>query len=745
MKKIYIFILISILSLFNYIVAEHTDSVMHGNLPEFIVTESAAERNLNSLQMGTFSLSDEQILNMPVMFGEPDIVKTLQTLPGVSQGVEGFTGLYVRGGNNDQNLFLFEGLPLYHVSHLGGIFSSFNVAMVEKVDFYKSSFPSQYGGRISSITDISMKKPNFEKFTGRFSIGLLSGNAFISGPILKEKTAFAASIRRSWIDLISIPAIAIMNSMDKKKGKKHTFHYAFTDFNARIDHRFNNRATLMVHGYYGHDNLKLGERTFNPKVTETSTNFFEEDLNNMSWGNWGVFANFNYRLNKGVLNLNAYYSSYTSKYDQESEYQRNMEDPSTYGFSRSNSDNSINDIGVNLSYLAEFGRLYTLRAGIGYIHHRYLPEGITHHSLVDGDTIFNNNGSMYLLGNEANLYIDNSFQFTNWLALNAGLRGVTYHIQSRTHNALEPRASVRINVAKDFSIKAGYSRTNQFVQQISQNYINLPTDLWQPISSKFKPLCSDQYSVGVYGNLPYSLYFSIEGWYKDMDNVLEYREGISSLDPTISWEDKLTSGKGWSYGVDISISRTEGKLTGSIGYGLMWNWRKFDELNGGLKFPAKFDNRHKFNINVNYKLNDKIEFNAGWTFMTGNRMTLALYNYDGLNDQYIDPIFPDAPNTNFNSTGEYTGFDYFSSRNNIRLPAYHRLDLSMNLYKRMDNGRMSIWSFGLYNAYCYMNPMTIVKGSTTVYENYEITDYYNCFKTFCMIPIIPSVSYTYIF
>lgn len=745
MKTTYIYLLLSVLATSICHAAEPTDTVLQGNLPEVLILEGAAERNLNSLEMGTFTLSDQQILNMPVMFGEPDIVKTLQTLPGVSQGVEGFTGLYVRGGENDQNLFLYEGLPLYHVSHLGGIFSSFNVATVDKLDFYKASFPAKYGGRISSITDISMKKPNFEKFTGRFSLGLLSGNAYISGPLWKNKTAFSAAIRRSWIDIVSIPAIAIMNSIDKKKGKKHIFHYAFTDFNARIDHKFNNRASVYVLGYYGHDNLKLGERTFNPEVTELSPDYFEEDRNKMSWGNWGVLADFNYLMNRGKLDVSAYYTKYSSHYEQQYEFQHDVNKPDTYGYNRSITDNSIGDFGVNASYFGEFGKLYTLRAGIGYIHHRYLPEGVIHQSLIDGDKVDDDNGSPYISGNEASIYVDNTFRFTDWLALNVGLRGVTYHIQQHNHNTLEPRASVRVNINENFSVKAGYARMSQFAQQVSRNYINLPTDLWQPITAEFKPLQSDQYTVGVYGNLPYSMFFSVEGWYKDMKNVLEYREGISSLDPNVTWEDKLTSGKGWSYGVDISVSRTAGKVTGTIGYGLMWNWRKFDELNGGLKFPAKFDNRHKLNINATYKLNDKIEFNAGWTFMTGNRMTLALYNYDGLYGMHEHAIFPDAPNAGNPSTDLYEGLDYFSTRNNIRLPAYHRLDISMTLTKHMKNGHKGIWSFGFYNAYCSMNAMTVVKSGTLIFEGYNQIGSYNCFKKFSLIPIVPSVSYTYVF
>lgn len=582
-----------------------------------------------------------------------------------------------------------------------------------------------------------MKQPDFEKFTGRFSLGLLSGNAYISGPIWKNKTAFSTSIRRSWIDLISIPGLAIFNETQKKKGKKTIFHYAFTDFNARIDHRFNNRASAYILGYYGHDNLKMGERRFQAKGQnyEEESDYFEEDRNKLSWGNWGVLSSFDYKSDNALLKASVYYTDYSSYYEQEYEYQRDLQNPESYGYNRSITRNSISDIGVNASYSAQFGTFYSLKAGAEFIHHNYLPEGLEHYILEDCETTSQDNGSSHISGNELNVYADNSFNIAEWLALNLGLRAATYRIQSHSHNSLEPRASVRFKFLENFSIKASYSRTSQFAQQVSRNYINLPTDLWQPISAQFKPLTSDQISLGVYGNIPYDIYFSVEGWYKDMKNVLEYKEGVSTLDPGTSWEDKLTSGKGWAYGVDINFTRTEGKLTGSIGYGLMWNWRKFEQLNKGEKFPAKFDNRHKFNINLNYKLNDKIEFNAGWTFMTGNRMTLALYNFDGLSS------YPDAPNSTFHNDEEY-----ISSRNNIRLPAYHRLDLSVNIYNRMSNGRTGIWSFGLYNAYCNMNTMTIVRTNEVKWDNQgDMTDNYKCFKTFSMIPIVPSVSYTYIF
>lgn len=321
-------------------IAENPDTLGNAKeLKEVVVTGFGAQRNLKAPEMGRVTFNEKMITNLPVMFGEPDIVKTLQTLPGVSQGVEGFTGLFVRGGDNDQNLFLYQGLPLYHVSHLGGIFSSFNVATVSHVDFYKAAFPSVYGGRISSITDVRMKLSDFEKFHGRFNIGLLSANIFLTGPIVKDKTAFTVGIRRSWIDIISIPTLAIMNAIEKDKGKKHIAGYSFMDFNARIDHRFSSNASAYIVGYYGHDNLKLGLREFEGKNesyivgpdgkpvvddSKAETPFFDENTNKLSWGNWGILGAFDYRLDKGYLAAKVYYSNYSSIYRQEREYQSDI-------------------------------------------------------------------------------------------------------------------------------------------------------------------------------------------------------------------------------------------------------------------------------------------------------------------------------------------------------------------------------------------------------------------------------------
>ena len=713
------------------------------SLDEVKVVAKSAEETLQSAEMGKVSFSGNRIKSIPVLLGEPDVIKTLHTLPGVTQGMDGFTGLYVHGGENDQNLFLYEGLPLYHVDHLGGVFSSFNASTIGKVDFYKTTFPSRYGGRLSSVTDISMKQPDFGKLSGTFSIGLLSGNLYLSAPIRKDKTALAIGIRHSWLDVLMLPTMAIVNACSKSNGEKHTAYYGFTDLNLRLDHRFNSNLTAGIVGYLGKDRLKIGERLFEMEGRYNNLNepsvsmeheYFDEDLNKLNWGNWGVLGYLNYRANKGNIKVQAYYSDYQSSFSQEYKVQRNVED--FYSSTMYRTQNAIKDGAVQASFVSDFNDVYQLETGAGWIHHNYVPEDILNQSATGSGMIYEARNHDSVKANEVFCYVDNKINLTDNLSVNAGLRSAFFHVDGVSQKILEPRVSFRAKLTKKLLLKAGYARMNQFAQQISNNYINLPTDLWQPVTSRFKPLQSDQYSLGTYLKLPYSLTLSVEGWYKKMRNILEYKEGVSVYNPTLNWQDKLTAGKGHSYGVDISLARTLGPLTGTIGYGLMWNKRKFDELNEGEEFNAKFDNRHKININANYKLNDKIELNAGWTYMTGNRITLALYSYETPENQ-----FPDAPHINNPSTDGVLGLDYFSGRNNVRMPAYHRLDLGVRLHKMTKKGRHTYWNIGLYNAYCRMNPMTIKKEmvTSTSYEQKRT------FKTMSLLPIIPSVSYTYKF
>lgn len=709
-------------------------------LPDVEVRGEGARRNLESLEMGRFSLSGQKISSLPVLLGEPDLIKALQVLPGVSPGVEGFTGLYVHGGDNDQNLYLLQGLPLYNVSHLGGVFSSFNVYTVSKVDFYKSAFPSKYGGRISSISDVSLKQPDFEHYHGKASIGLLGANLSATGPVIKNKLAFTAGVRRSWIDAVSVPTLAVINAAQKKNGKKTIGNYNFMDFNARLDWKISDNLSAFAIGYYGHDGLKMGSREFSN--SQATSQFYDEKYNRLSWGNWGALGQLNWMKGVGMLSLSAYLSSYSSDYAQMHDFQQDMEDEQSKGYSHQHTENGITDANVKLSYLLELGNAYTLHAGIQATGHDYLPERIVSSVLYDGTASGNRNGGNHLKAGEYAFFVDNTVSPLASLSFNLGLRGVAYHVQGTTFRSLEPRFSLRLLLGQDYSLKASYTRMSQFAQQISSSYINLPTDFLQPVTARFSPLKCSQYSAGFYGNLSKQTYFSVEGWYRDLKNLLEYREGVSLMSMGIDWEQKLTSGNGWAYGLDISATTEWDRLSGTVGYGLMWNERKFPELNFGKAFPSKFDNRHKINVNMNYRLNERMELNAGWTYMTGNRLTLALYNYD-----VPGKDFPEAPTVGPPGYGnESDGIDYLYSKNNIRIPAYHRLDVGLSIHKMLKNGNHGTWNISLYNAYCRMNPMTVVKDNENEYWLLgDRKEWHRAFKTFSLLPLIPSVSYIYSF
>lgn len=458
-------------------------------LKEVVVNGTGAERNVKAAEMGHHMLDEKMILNLPVMFGEPDIVKTIHTLPGVSQGMEGFTGLYVRGGDNDQNLFLYQGLPLYHVSHLGGVFSSFNAFTVNKLDFYKAAFPARYGGRVASISDISMKQPDFDRYHGRFTLGLLSLNAYVSGPIIKEKTAFSAAVRRSWIDIFSAPTLAIMNAIKKKDGIKHIAGYDFMDFNARIDHKFNPSMQAYIMGYYGHDNFKIGQRKFSAEESKyfpvtilpgeepgasSHGDSYQEDTNRLSWGNWGMLGSFIYRPYRGELTASVYYSSYSSTYRQENEYELDSNSSDTHGYKKGRTKNNISDVGLKLNYTADFSRFYTLSAGAEYIFHSYLPEDLSNRFLQEGVYREDINDASRVGAGEGSLYADNIFNFGKWVALSLGVRGSLFTVRDHTYGSIEPRASLRVRINDKFSVKAGYAAMTQYVQQVSTNYINLP-------------------------------------------------------------------------------------------------------------------------------------------------------------------------------------------------------------------------------------------------------------------------------
>lgn len=704
-------------------------------LQEIVVTGTNASQNpIYTPQMGLLKVSQKTIKTIPTLLGEADVIKTLQTQPGVSAGTEGLAGMYVRGGNGDENLYMIDGIPLYQVNHLGGLFSAFNSEALKDVEFYKSAFPARYGGRLSSVVDVHTKDGNMKEYHGSAMLGLTSGNINFEGPIVKDKTSFNASLRRSWFDVLTAPALAIWNRIEKKDGKKRTGRYAFTDFNMKVNHHFNDRSQAYVNLYFGQDFLKGGSTDY--KTDDDNLYHESKDIGKLRWGNIVVSSGWSHVMNNKLFsNISAYYTRYNSSIKRKEEVQTGKAGDDEYQKSKRNTstENGINDLGIRMNFDYLPAPAHHIRFGSNYIFHRFRPEYTQHDVTGDYSKLEVRDVKEILSANELAVYAEDDWTINPIIRLNAGLRFSLYNVRHKTYTSLEPRLSARFLINPHLSLKASYARMNQYIHQISESYMSLPTDTWMPVSPKLRPLMSDQISAGAYYNLHNDYSFSVEGYYKWMNHILDYKDGYNFLPSFVGWEDKLAQGKGWSYGIELIARKETGRITGWVGYGLMWADRQFAEINNGKRFPAKFDNRHKLNAVANWKLSNKVELTGNWTFMTGNRLTVSFDNYEDLGQANFPtdlapiPPFMDTPG----------GLEYFTERNNFRLPAYHRLDLGINIYRPKKNGRMGIWNVSIYNVYCHMNAITLKKRYWLNYKCY--------FETMGILPIVPSVSYTYKF
>lgn len=697
-------------------------------LEEVIVKGVGAK---GSDRIGRFSISGYEINKRPALLGEHDAIKVLQSTSGVVAGMEGFSGLYVRGGMTDQNLYLLDGLPLLNVYHLGGLFSSFPTQSIDKVDFYKGSFPAAYAERSSSIVDIALKTPDFTDRHGTFSLGLMSGQLYFSTPIRKGASALSVGVRRTWFDVFSSPIIAIMNMTKKSDGQKTIFHYNFSDVLVKFSATDGRKNDLSLLLFYGKDNFKFGEERFDP---ENSRYVYQRDLNRMSWGNVGLSLNYKFFTPIGNLSIQPYISRAFS-----SDIQENLE----------NNENS-----VSLNVVTKM-RPTVFQTGMREIFDFHVTNGLegvvgmqqTWYNYNVGNPTVNYSGipsvsvssrlQHYFRNSLLSGFVEFDCRIADAIQGSFGLRVNRYLSKEKNHWNMEPRVSLKVNLPHRSGIALGYSRMTQYSQQVSSNYIYLPSDAWLPMANFHKPLKSDIYFLGYSQVVNRCIAIRSELWWKNMHNMAEYKPDISFSTTTLPWYSKITFGKGWAYGLDLDIEGDYKSINWSASYGLMWNWREFSDINNGKRYPAKFDNRHKIDLSMGWKINDKMELTGQWEYLTGNRITLALYNV-----ATPDIAFPDAPFVNpVDPEGHLKeGIDYFTGRDNVRMPAFHRLNLNLSRKGQINKKLSYQWDFGLYNAYCRMNPFSIVKS----YLNLEWSNKgdYRKFRTLSLLPIIPSVSYT---
>lgn len=715
------------------------------SLQEVVITgQSNDKQSVLSTQMGALEINQQTIRSTPVMFGEADIIKTLQLTPGVSAGTEGTAGMYVRGGNVDENLFLIDGNPVYQINHIGGIFSAFNPEAISGMDFFKSGFPSRYGGRLSSVVDVHTKEGNMKEYHGSASIGLISGNLNFEGPIIKDRTSFNIGLRRTWLDVLSAPAVAIANKITKKDGTRLRARYAFHDLNLKVNHIFNDRSRMYLSLYNGNDVLKGGSTDFPDQDSDNNYNY-DSDVS-LRWGNIMATAGWTYVFNNRLFGkVSGVFTRYHSRLrNTEHDVVGNEGDEDYSDSFRENETNTgITDFGLRTSFDYMPASAHHIRFGGDYLVHRFHPEynrSVAYEKNEETSVEIGQEFANDLLwGHEAGVYAEDDWTLSSAVRLNAGLRFSLFNVQGKTYTGLEPRVSLRWLLDDNLSFKASYSRMNQYVHLISNSFISLPTDAWMPVTRKLKPLISDQVSAGFYYNLNKEYNFFVEGYYKTLDNLLEYRDGHTFTPSFVNWEDKLTAGEGSSYGAEFMVRKETGRTTGWVGYGLSWSDRQFDELNQGARYPARFDNRHKLNIVVMHKISPKVELSAAWSYASGNHVTLSLENY-----------YENGTGSPTNNDNHYMdaseSIDYYEGRNNYQLPAYHRLDLGIKIYRPKKKGRMGIWTVSIYNVYSRMNPFMIYKSDKTVPDpGSSYGKNVPVFKTIGIMPIIPSISYTYKF
>ena len=693
----------------------------HSALEEVTIVGNRLDLGVRGSQMSAVDIPIAQIKAVPAMFGETDVLKVLQLLPGVQSGTEGSAGLYVRGGSPDENLMLLDGVPVYNVNHMFGFFSAFNPDAIKNVTLYKGSFPAHYAGRLSSVVDVRMKEGDMQHYHGNVHLGAVSSKFSLEGPLWKGKTSFNISGRRTYSDLITNAALWYMTHVQGDKTDYGAGYY-FYDLNVKVNHKFSDRDRLYLSHYMGDDKIYFS-------FTEADTKDYRND-NRLSWrwGNIVSAARWNHVITPQMF-LDASVS-YT-------QYRHNI----GMGFEEKDKINDFNykaqiDMKSGIYDLTGKAELHysptpqhDMRMGMAYTHHTFSPDVMTMSEKSGKDDNSQKIGEPNIMAHETQVYVEDDMTLTDMVKLNAGLNYSTFTVNGKFYHALEPRLSSRLLITDHLSLKAGYAYMTQYVHLLSNSSISLPTDLWVPVTENILPEHSHQVAGGLYYELKGLCDLSLEGYYKHMSNLLEYREGSSFLTGNTSWESKVAMGDGWSYGLEFMAQRSVGKFTGWVAYTWSKTMRQFDReghiINGGRPFHAKYDRRHDVNITASYKVNDRIDLSATWVYATGNCGTLYTHYYE---DQ------PHSPDNYAGTIG------YFENRNNYRLEPYHRLDLGVNFhrqFKRCPRIKRTI-NISVYNAYCNMNPFMVY-----LYDgyDYEKQEYYRTLRKITIFPFIPSFSY----
>ncbi len=676
------------------------------NVLEEIIVRS--EKNITDRdEIGIIEIPISQIKTLPALGGETDIFKAIQLMPGIHSGSEGRNSLYVRGGSPDQNLILLDDVPLYYVSHLGGFVSVFNTDALKTVKVIKGGFPARYGGRLSSVIDIRMKDGNMKKYTACGTVGVITSKLSIQGPIVKDKVSFIVSGRRFLLDLISKPLTkSLMDGLSSG--------YTFYDLNAKINYKMSEKSRLFLSFYNGNDKISL-------KYTEDDSDNTYKAITR--WGNTLIALRWNYLLSKklfvnSTLSYTKYRYTLNSKFSGEDiSYQNNL-------------SSGIEDISFKTDF--EYSGKGTIRYGLNSIYHTFFPDISNYTKTDNNETLEDVRQEQIITAWDNTGYCEYQRRF-GFFSFNTGVRLSSYYIQNENFMSVNPSVILNFHINKKFSIKGSFVTSNQNIHFLTNSGTGVPSDLWMPAVKKAVPENAFQASLGTAQTLKKGKYeFTVEAYYKEMSDMISYKEGASFSQRSISWEDKLeTEGKGKSYGIELLIQKKQGIMTGWIGYTLSKSERQFDNINFGNPYPFKYDRRHDVSFVFNYKLKKNIHFSATWVFSTGAPVTLPSGSFQAKKQRHF-----------YRSQGlisdYYTSVNLYNGKHNYRMRCYHKLDIGISFIKKKRWGERTLL-LSVYNIYNRQNPYYYYFD----YEETETGEYEKKLYQKSLFPFIPSISYSF--
>jgi len=658
------------------------------------VTIISTDDNSAQLNFGVNKLNSQIISKTATLLGETDVIKSLQLFPGVQGGNEGFASLNVRGGSSDQNLLLLDGIPIYNSNHLFGFLSTFNPEIVKDVLFVKGGIPARYGERLSSVVDITTKEGNTKELKGSFSLSPITNQLSLEGPVIKRKSSFLVATRRTWLD-------AIVNLASPENPIK----YNFGDFNLKYNHSLGTKNKI----YAGINTSR--DKFFSDKNIDNSLYYFK-------WGSSAYYLRWNKIFTSKLFGSFFIFAS-TFKFSQSFKSEEQ-------GLVQSRTFKSvINDNSLNLNFDYYPTSSHTLKFGSQISLLKFQPEIVETIGFKIDDNSFP--ASRKYRGVNVNIYIEDEMKLNESLVVNLGGRQSIYCFKDKSFSLFQPRINVTQMLSSSFSINASFTRMSQYLHLLTNTSLSYPVDLWVPSTPTTKPEVGNQYTAAVKKRLGgRKIDISVEGYYKTMNNLLEYKDGANYLfGSQNNWEEKINYGSGTSYGIELFIEQSMERFSGWLSYTISKTERLFDQINNGDPFPFKFDRRHNLSLFTNYNFTKTHSLSAVFVLTSGSRITLPEGKY-----QAIGPPFYE--NTRRYKSGDYEG-DFnsnpiISERNNYQLPLYHRLDLNYQASKLTKRNNMRIWIFSIYNVYNRKNPFVLYEQAGKI-------------KNFTLFPIIPSIGY----